>query len=174
MIVRSLILFFSSFFICFRQPGVIMMQVDADSDTNEAEADINDVFEFILRFCPRRVWLVLNDNHEVSQRGDYCWRPDLCVSYYIKISFQRLREILEPLEWGRHFRCSAIFRPSVDLKRSDTTRPLWLLVDPSGVEWSIKPPGLFTLFRLTLSWLSLNIKCSSCINYFSPHFICKN
>ena len=122
--------------------GVIMMQVaDGDSDTNEAEFDINDVFEYILLYCPRRVWLVLNDNHEDSRQVDYCWRPDLCVSFYIKISFQRLREILEPLEWGRNFRCSAIFKPSVDLKRSDATRPLWILVDPSGVEWSCKPPG---------------------------------
>ena len=78
------------------------MQVDADPDADEAEADINDIFEYIL-LCPRRVWLVLNDNHEDSEQRDYCWRPDLCVSYYIKISLQRLREILEPLEMGPTF-----------------------------------------------------------------------
>ena len=31
-------------------PFVIMMPIDADSDTNEAEADISGVFELNLRF----------------------------------------------------------------------------------------------------------------------------
>jgi len=35
---------------------------------NLSDADINDVIEAILKYCPRRVWLILNENHEESER----------------------------------------------------------------------------------------------------------
>ena len=115
-----------------------------------SDADINDVVEAILKYCPRRVWLILNDNHEESERvNDTCWRPDLCVSYYLKISFYKLREILEPHDWGKQLRCSAFIRPKQGLSRSDGTNVKWILVDPSRVAWPCKSPGWIT--RLTPS-----------------------
>jgi len=91
------------------------MQMSDDPDIHESEhdltiSDINDVWEAIMDHAPRRAWLVLNDNPEAGPE-DNCWRPDLCVSNYIKIPFQKLREIAEPHDWGKRFRCSAIFRP---------------------------------------------------------------
>lgn len=110
---------------------------DNESEDNVVISDINDVFESILLFCPRRVCLALNDDHESSEL-EYCIRPDLCVSKYLKIPFQKLREIAEPHDWGRRFCCSAIFRPnqSQSFHRSDGTRIIWIIVDPSAVNWS--------------------------------------
>ena len=54
--------------------------------------DINDVFEAILMFCRKRVWVALIDDHKSSELED-CIRPDLCVSKYLKIPFRKLREI---------------------------------------------------------------------------------
>ena len=72
-----------------------------------SDADINDVIEAILKYCPRRVWLILNDNHEESEKvNDTCWRPVLCVSFYLKIPFVKLRDILEPQDWGEN--CFAV------------------------------------------------------------------
>jgi len=109
-----------------------------------SDADINDVIEEILKYCPRRMWLILDDNHEESERvNDTCWRPDLCVSYYLKIPFFKLREILEPYDWGKQLRCSAFMRPKQGqgLSRSDGTYVKWFLVDPSRVAWPCKSPG---------------------------------
>ncbi len=50
--------------------------VDADDDVDSVEeetADIienwNDVMEGIFSLCPRCVWLVLGDNHEINPSG---------------------------------------------------------------------------------------------------------
>jgi hypothetical protein len=113
----------------------IVEEDDSDSELDEdiKISDINDVFDAILRLCPRLVWLVLNENHEPDSEGrDYCSRPDMAISYYLKISFAKLSKILEPHEWGRLMHCSAICRPMEMLRRSDSSWPIWILVDPSG------------------------------------------
>ena len=77
--------------------------VDADDDVDSAEeetADIidnwNDVIEGLLSLCPRRTWLVFGDNPEQDPTGNvYCWRPDMCVSFHLKIKFAKLKSIME-------------------------------------------------------------------------------
>jgi hypothetical protein len=118
--------------------GSVAVEDDADDMNLEVEdfviSDYNDVIEGILRYCPRLVWLVVNDNHEQGPAGllTDCYRPDMCVSYYLKIQHSRLTEILEPYEW--RLQCNAFFRPNEMLKRGTaySTRPIWILVDPSG------------------------------------------
>jgi len=92
--------------------------------------DINDVFEAILMFCPKRVWLALIDDHKSSEL-EYCIRPDLCVSKYLKIPFRKLQEISEPHDWGKQFCCSAIFRPNPSQS---------FHLDPSAMNWSLQIP----------------------------------
>jgi hypothetical protein len=68
-----------------------------ESDDDDEISDMNDVWESIWKYAPRCAWLAFNDNHEISERKeDTCFRPDLCLSYYLNIPFERLREITEP------------------------------------------------------------------------------
>ena len=99
------------------------------------DADVNDVRQRMLKYCPRRFWLQLNGD----PKGE-CYAPFLCVCYWVGLPYGKFVDVLGPdfgrrLAWGLRGSESFVHREKDGLKRHSKylNSALWVWLDPSGV-----------------------------------------